>query len=81
MNICKAMKQVFSFVQEKNELCNVIVNKSNKVKLLAVETPTKSVKSVMCESFAKVNFQLFNYFAKKLKKIKNVVLRKLNNCL
>jgi len=63
------MKQVISFVQEKNKLCNVFVNKSNNVKLLVVETPTKSVKSVMCESFAKVNFQLFNYFAKRNKKI------------
>lgn len=70
--------QEFFFRTRNNKLCKKFVNKSNNVKLLVVETPT-NVKSVWCEQSNKMNFRLFNNYAKiKLKDKLKVVL---NNCL
>lgn len=56
---------IFSCKQDENEVCNSFVNKSNNTKLLVVIDSTKNVESVCCEQSNKINFRLFNYFAKK----------------
>ena len=56
--------RILSCKQEKNELCNIMENKSNNEKLLVVIDSTKNVESVYCKQSDKINFQLFNNFAK-----------------
>ncbi len=70
------MAQIFSLEKQKNKLDN-IVNKSNKVKLLVVETPTKNVKSICNVSSDKMNFR---FMIKRCYKINNIVLQELNKC-
>lgn len=72
------MSQIFFLEKEKIKLCDKIVNKSNKVKLLVVKDSIKNEESVCCEQSNKMNFRLMNYFTKI--KVKNKLIVKLNNC-
>lgn len=73
-------KQTYvGMAQEKNNFSGNIVNKSNNVKLLVVETPTNNLKLVDDKQSNEMNFRLINYFAKRnIKYGMNIVL---NNCL
>lgn len=69
------MKQIVFFGTKKKELCNNVKRKSNCEELLSVNVSTKNEKSFCGESSSKMNFRLFNYFAKiKIKKIVKCML-------